>query len=166
MYWGRLVKIDTALYPISTLRNLPVASKNISMPLNPVNYGSYRRQKLLVGKNCLRISTIPTCYRRKRTSVSANYVPNTHFQPWRPPPSNGHLGFSSFNDAALLDGMLDNVSMPRSRGWGTMVAVVHSFPISDAMVHVNSHARRDIYCTFDLNWQPGPWKARISISPQ
>jgi hypothetical protein len=39
-YWGRLVKIDTALYPISTQRNLAVASENISMLLNPVNYGS------------------------------------------------------------------------------------------------------------------------------
>jgi hypothetical protein len=36
MYWGRLVKIDTALYPISTQRNLAVASKNISMPLGCV----------------------------------------------------------------------------------------------------------------------------------
>ena len=35
----RLVKIDRALYPISTQRNLAVASENISMPLNPVNYG-------------------------------------------------------------------------------------------------------------------------------
>ena len=39
MYWGRLVKIDRVLYPISTQRNLAVASKNISMLLNPVNYG-------------------------------------------------------------------------------------------------------------------------------
>ena len=39
MYWDHLVKIDTALYPISTQRNLAVALKNISMPLNPVNYG-------------------------------------------------------------------------------------------------------------------------------
>jgi hypothetical protein len=39
MYWGRLVKIDTALYPISTQRNLAVASENISMPLNPNFYG-------------------------------------------------------------------------------------------------------------------------------
>ncbi len=22
------------------------------------------------------------------------------------------------------------------------------------------------YCTFDLNWQPGPWKPRILLSPQ
>ncbi len=39
MYWGRLVKIDTALYLISNQRNLAVAPENISMPLNPVNYG-------------------------------------------------------------------------------------------------------------------------------
>ena len=43
MYWGRLVKIDTALYLISTQRNLAVAPENISMPLNPVNYGSISR---------------------------------------------------------------------------------------------------------------------------
>ena len=40
MYWGRLVKIDTALYLISTQRNLAVASENIRMPLNPDFYGS------------------------------------------------------------------------------------------------------------------------------
>ncbi len=40
MYWGRLVKIDTALYPISTQRNLAVASENIRMPLNPDFYVS------------------------------------------------------------------------------------------------------------------------------
>ncbi len=34
--------------------------------------------------------------------------------------------------------MLDNVSTPRSHGWGTMAAVVRSFLISDAMAHVNS----------------------------
>ena len=45
---------------------------------------------------------------------------------------------SSFNDAALLYDMLADVSTPWSRGVGTMAAVVHSFPISDAMVHVNS----------------------------
>jgi len=61
-------------------------------------------------------------------------VPNTHFGPWRPPPSNGCLELSSFNDAALSNSMLGNVSTPRSRGWGTMAAVVRSFPISDAMV--------------------------------
>ena len=32
MYWGRPVKIDTALYPISTQRNLAVAPDDISMP--------------------------------------------------------------------------------------------------------------------------------------
>jgi hypothetical protein len=42
MYWGHLVKIDTALYPISTQRNLAVAPENISMPLNPDVYGSDR----------------------------------------------------------------------------------------------------------------------------
>jgi hypothetical protein len=31
--------------------------------------------------------------------------------------------------AASSDRMLDNVSTPRNRGWGTMAAVVHSFPI-------------------------------------
>jgi hypothetical protein len=40
MYWGRPVKIDTALYPISTQRNLAVALDDISMPLNPDLYGS------------------------------------------------------------------------------------------------------------------------------
>jgi hypothetical protein len=40
MYWGRPVKIDTALYPISTQRNLAVAPDDISMPLNPNFYGS------------------------------------------------------------------------------------------------------------------------------
>ena len=30
MYWGRPVKIDTALYPISTQRNLAVAPDDIS----------------------------------------------------------------------------------------------------------------------------------------
>ena len=40
LYWGHLVKIDTALYLISTQRNLAVASENISMPLNPDFYGS------------------------------------------------------------------------------------------------------------------------------
>ena len=45
---------------------------------------------------------------------------------------------SSFNDAALLYDMLADVSTPWSRGVGTMAAAVHSFPISDAMVHVNS----------------------------
>ena len=40
MYWGRPVKIDTALYPISTQRNLAVAPDDISMPLNPDFYGS------------------------------------------------------------------------------------------------------------------------------
>jgi hypothetical protein len=44
MYWGRLVKIDTALYPISTQRNLAVASENISMLLNPGFYGSIHWQ--------------------------------------------------------------------------------------------------------------------------
>ena len=39
MYWGRPVKIDTALYPISTQRNLAVAPDDISMPLNPDFYG-------------------------------------------------------------------------------------------------------------------------------
>ncbi len=34
------VKIDTALYPISTQRNLAVAPDDISMPLNPNFYGS------------------------------------------------------------------------------------------------------------------------------
>ena len=43
MYWGRPVKIDTALYPISTQRNLAVASKNISMLLNPNFYGRHGR---------------------------------------------------------------------------------------------------------------------------
>ena len=38
MYWGRPVKIDTALYPISTQRNLAVTSDDISMPLNPDFY--------------------------------------------------------------------------------------------------------------------------------
>ena len=42
MHRGCLVKIDTALYPISTQRNLAVASENISMLLNP---GFYRRSK-------------------------------------------------------------------------------------------------------------------------
>ena len=23
----------------------------------------------------------------------------------------------------------------------------------------------DSYCTFDLNWQPGPWKARFQLAP-
>jgi hypothetical protein len=41
MYWGRPVKIDTALYPISTQRNLAVASDDISIPLNPDFYGSW-----------------------------------------------------------------------------------------------------------------------------
>ena len=41
MYWGRLVKIDAVLYPISTQRNLAVASKNISMLLNPDFYGRF-----------------------------------------------------------------------------------------------------------------------------
>ena len=40
MYWGRPVKIDTALYPISTQRNLAVAPDDISMLLNPDLYGS------------------------------------------------------------------------------------------------------------------------------
>ena len=40
MYSGRLVKIGTALYPISTQRNLAVPSENISMLLNPDFYGS------------------------------------------------------------------------------------------------------------------------------
>jgi hypothetical protein len=39
MYWGRLLKIDTALYPISTQHNLAVTSENISMLLNPIYYG-------------------------------------------------------------------------------------------------------------------------------
>ncbi len=39
MYWGRPVKIDTALYPIFTQRNLAVAPDDISMPLNPDLYG-------------------------------------------------------------------------------------------------------------------------------
>jgi hypothetical protein len=41
--------------------------------------------------------------------------------------------------------MLGNVSMPRSWRWGTMAAVVRSFLILDAMVHVYSHARREVY---------------------
>ncbi len=41
MYWGRPVKIDTALYPISTQRNLAVTPDDISMPLNPDLYGSF-----------------------------------------------------------------------------------------------------------------------------
>ncbi len=46
---------------------------------------------------------------------------------------------SSFNDTALLYDMLADVSTPWSRGVGTMAAAaVHSFPILDAMVHVNS----------------------------
>ncbi len=45
---------------------------------------------------------------------------------------------SSFNNAALLYDMLADVSTPWSRGVGTMTAAVHSFPILDAMVHVNS----------------------------
>ncbi len=44
MYWGRPVKIDTALYPIlSTQRNLAVAPDDISMPLNPDFYGRFVR---------------------------------------------------------------------------------------------------------------------------
>ena len=30
---------------------------------------------------------------------------------------------------------------------------------------VLAEVAKEGYCTFDLNWQPGPWKARISISP-
>ena len=45
---------------------------------------------------------------------------------------------SSFIDAALLYDMLADVSTPWSRGVGTMAATLHSFPILDAMVHVNS----------------------------
>ncbi len=37
-----LVKIDTALYLISTQRNLAVVYENISMPLNPDFYGRMR----------------------------------------------------------------------------------------------------------------------------
>ncbi len=44
MYWGRLVKIDTALYPISTQHNLAVASENISMLLNPGFYSRVSSQ--------------------------------------------------------------------------------------------------------------------------
>jgi hypothetical protein len=53
---------------------------------------------------------------------------------------------SIFNDAALLYDMLADVSMPLSRGVGTMAAAVHSFPILDAMVHVNSQSLH-MYCT-------------------
>ena len=35
---------------------------------------------------------------------------------------------SSFNDVALLHSLLANVSTPRSRGWGTMAAVVRRRP--------------------------------------
>ncbi len=38
MYSSRPVKTDTALYPISTQRNLAVAPDDISMPLNPNFY--------------------------------------------------------------------------------------------------------------------------------
>ena len=44
MYWGRPVKIDTALYPISTQRNLAVAPDDISMPLNPDFYGKFEEK--------------------------------------------------------------------------------------------------------------------------
>ena len=51
MYWGRPVKIDTAIYLISTQRNLAVAPDDISMPLNPDLYGrwwsTYRMLKRL-----------------------------------------------------------------------------------------------------------------------
>jgi hypothetical protein len=97
----------------------------------------YRRQKLLVSKNCSQMSSISTCYRRRKTPFRGftwevfsvlyacrlcefvreeNCVPKTHFRPRRPPQS-------SFNNAASWsDIMLDNVSTPRSRGWGTMAA--------------------------------------------
>ena len=43
MYWDHLVKIDTALYPISTQHNLAVLSENIRMLLNPINYDRQNR---------------------------------------------------------------------------------------------------------------------------
>ncbi len=42
--------------------------------------------------------------------------------------------------------MLGNVSTPRSRGWGTMAAVVCSFPISDAMVSCST--RKSTYVSY------------------
>ena len=59
--------------------------------------------------------------------------------------SNGRLGLFSFNNAALPDSMLDNVSMPPSRGGGGGAPwrqwyTVFLFWMPYAMVHVNSHA--------------------------
>jgi hypothetical protein len=36
--------------------------------------------------------------------------------------------FSSFNYVALFHSTLANVSMPQSRGWGTMATVVQKWP--------------------------------------
>jgi hypothetical protein len=56
---------------------------------------------------------------------------------------------SSFNNASLLYDMLADVSTPWSRGVGTMAAGVHRFPISDAMVHVNSQLdAKSTYVTY------------------
>ena len=85
-----------------------------------------------------------------------------NFRPWRPPPSNGRLGLSRFNDAALSNSVLGNVSTPPIRGGGTMAAVVHSFPISDAMVHVKSHARREVYIRIVLRMLT--WNQNCSTS--
>ncbi len=57
MNWGRPVKIDTALYRISTQRNLAVAPDDISMHLNPDLYSrlgkSFLENKKKINRNKL-----------------------------------------------------------------------------------------------------------------
>ena len=73
---------------------------------------------------------------------------------------------SSFNDAALLYDMLADVSTPWSRGVGTMAAAVLSFPISDAMVHVNSQLdAKSTYVSYQELLPPGKTACEQFLRP-
>ncbi len=93
------------------------------MPHPDINGGSWvlayccMHRQCVGGANAGRRSTSATMV---EMGVRRAFVPNTHFRPWRPPPSNGRLSFSGFNDVALLNSMLGNVSAPRSRRRGTI----------------------------------------------
>ena len=104
MYWGRPVKIDTALYPISTQRNLAVASKNISMLLNPDFYGS-----CLAGRHChvpaatgaaMLLPTLPLLRRCRCRAAAAVAV----LLP--PPPHCHHLRHRAANTTTAAAGAL------------------------------------------------------------
>ena len=51
------------------------------------------------------------------------------------------------------------------------LTAIHEFLVSERMGggEFRKHWQEKVmasYCTFDLNWQPGPWKQIILLSPQ